>query len=201
MASHAGKLLDQLIARWQPIAIALLGIIVLNVALHVGYIRSYVKRSGDAESIVASEHQRIARIQGEVLGLERLTSKLACTRSDVERVFNETLSSKEKRLTAIQRELRLLARERRMDPDSIAYSAGSIRQTELVRLKIAFPLEGPYETLESFIASVEASKNFLIVEEVSMQASEGSALKLSISIVTYFQAPLTNEPSLLKTGA
>ena len=116
-------------------------------------------------------------------------------------MFNETLSSKEKRLSAIQRELRLLAHERHMDPEAISYSVGSVRQTDLVRLEITFPLEGPYETLEGFIASVESSKNFLIVQDVSMQSTDGKSLQLSISIVTYFQAPVNNEPPLLKLGA
>ena len=201
MANPASSLLDHLHARWQSLAVILLAITLINATLYVSAIRPYVKTSGDAEAIVATERDRIARIQAEVIGLERITSKLACTRSDVERVFNETLSSKERRLTAIQRELRLLAHERHMDPEAISYSVGSVRQTDLVRLEITFPLEGPYETLEGFIASVESSKNFLIVQDVSMQSTDGKSLQLSISIVTYFQAPVNNEPPLLKLGA
>jgi len=195
----ATSLLDQLHARWQPLAVGLLAAIVLNGAAYFGFIRAYVKTSGDAEAIVASEQERLARIQSDVTGLERLTSKLACTRSDVERVFDETLSSKEKRLTAIQRELRLLAKERNLDPDLISYSAATVRQTDLVKLSIAFPLEGPYETLEGFIASVEESKNFLIVEDVSMQESQGKTLRLAISLVTYFQAPRMEIPPPVAT--
>ena len=201
MVKAATGILDQLHVRWQPLALALLAIIALNVAVYALFIRGYVKTSGDAEAIVASEQERLGRIQSEVLGLERITSKLACTRSDVERVFSETLSSKDKRLTAIQRELRMLARERNIDPDSISYAASELRQANLVRLSISFPLEGPYETLESFIDSVESSRNFLIVESVSMQESVGKTLRLSITLVTYFQPPGEDAPIVGTQGA
>lgn len=174
---------------WRSIALALAAIVALNVAAYAGFVRGVVRTSGDSEAILAKEQARVGGIRSEVGGLERVASKLACTRSDVERVFDETLSTKAERMTEVQRELRDLARARKIDPDAISYAATTVKDTGLVRFQISFPLEGAYATLEDFIKSVEASTNFLIVEDITMQEAEGANLVLSIQLVTYFQAP------------
>ena len=189
MADLRLGLLARIHDHWRPVALVLAAIVVLDVVAYVGFVRTMVRTSGDSEAILAKEQARVGGIRSEVSGLERVASKLACTRSDVERVFNETLSTKGERMTEVQRELRQLARARKIDPDAISYTANTVKDTGLVRFQISFPLDGAYATLEDFIKSVEASKNFLIVEDITMQASQGASLTLNIQLVTYFQAP------------
>jgi Tfp pilus assembly protein PilO len=181
--------LDFLHERWKPISLVLLAVSILDLAAYLGVIRGIVRTSGNSEVVLATEQAKADKARDEVVGLERITSKLACTRSDVERVFDQTLSYKNDRMTRIQREVRDLARAHQLDPDQISYSTSPLKDTGLVRFQISFPLDGRYVTLQDFIKEVEQSPNFLIVDSVNMQESLGQDLKLQIRLVTYFQAP------------
>jgi Tfp pilus assembly protein PilO len=182
--------LSAIFDRWRPLAIVLGSVVVANVLLHVFVIRRSVQVSGGREAILQSEQERVGKVREELAQLERTASKLACVESDVDTVFERTLSSKGERMTAIQREIRKLARDKRLDPERISYTVSAVRDTGLVRFGISFPLEGPYATLQDFIEEVEASENFLIVQDITLdETQQGPNLKLQIELVTYFQAP------------
>jgi Tfp pilus assembly protein PilO len=188
VAERVPRRLQELLDRWKPVSAALAAVVVANVLLHVFVIRQSVQVSGGREAILSTEQQRVAKVRAELRELERTASKLACAESDAAQVFDVMLSSKLERMTAIQRELRKLASDKGLDPNRISYEVSPLKETGLVRFGISFPLEGQYETLQAFIESVEASKNVLIVENISMSESQGTTLKLQIRLVTYFQS-------------
>jgi Tfp pilus assembly protein PilO len=175
--------------RWKPLSIALAAIVVANVLVHVFVIRRSVEGSGDREAILRTHRAEVAKAREELVQLERTASKLACVESDVDEVFERMLSSKAERMTAIQRELRQLARDRHLDPEAITYTASEVAGTGLVRFTASFPLTGSYETLRDFIGAVEASSNFLVVQDIGLSGQEGQTLSLDIRLATYFQSP------------
>lgn len=191
MAERPRRRFDEVLERWRPIAIALAGLVTVNVLLHVFVIRETVRVSGDREAILANERDRLGRQRAEVAELEATASKFACTSSDVEHVFEDVLSSKQQRMTAIQRELRRLARENRMDPERLSYTGSEVADTGLVQFGVSFPLSGPFEMLQHFIEDVESSPNFLIVSDISLTGdrSQGQNLRLQVRVATYFTAP------------
>lgn len=180
---------DRLLARWRPISVALAAIVVVDVAAHVLVMRRTGAVSGDRRLILLAAQQRTAGVRAETDALERTASKLACAESEVVHVFDDILSSKEERMTAIQREVRRLAQERNLDADRISYAASTVKDTGLVRFTISFPLKGDYATLQDFVRAVEASPNFLIVDNISLDEIQGEGLSLKVVLATYFQAP------------
>lgn len=189
VAERRRGLAESVLARWQPLALGLAALVILNVLAHVLVIRRTGAVSGDREVILRTARERLAGVRTEVDGLARTSSKLACTRSEIARVYDDLLSSKEERMTSIQREVRKLAVDRGLDPDRISYSPSEVKDTGLVRFTISFPLEGDYSTLEDFVNAVEDSENFLIIEQVSMVEADGRKLRLNVDLATYFQAP------------
>lgn len=189
MAERPPTRAERIHARWRPIAVTLAAIIVVNLLVHVLVLKRSGVVSGDRELILAAARERAATARNEALDLERTTSKLACARSEISRVFDDLLSSKSERMTAIQREVREMARSRGLDPDRITYNASPVKGTGLVRFTIRFPLQGAYETLEDFVRAAEDSPNFLIVDSVSIREGEGDRIRLEVELATYFQAP------------
>ena len=189
MAEKKAGLADRVLSHWQTIAMALAAVMIVNVLVHVLVIRRTGAVSGDREIILKSARERTETVRTEVDGLRRTAGQLACAHSDVEMVFDDLLSSKQERMTAIQREVRKLAKDRGLDPERISYSADPIKDTGLVRFTVSFPLEGEYATLQDFVKAVEESKNFLIVEQVHIDESNTNKLKLMVELATYFQAP------------
>lgn len=189
MAERRPTRAERLHARWRPIAITLAAIVVVNLLVHALVLKRSGVISGDRELILKAARERTATARNEALDLERTTSKLACARSEISRVFDDLLSSKTERMTSIQREVREMARSRGLDPNRITYGATPVKGTSLVRFTIQFPLEGPYETLEDFVRAAEDSPNFLIVDSVSIHEGAGERLLLGVELATYFQAP------------
>ncbi len=189
MAERKRSLFDRLLGAWRQVAIVLAAVIAVNVLLHVLVIRRTGAVSGDREMILAAARERLRDARAEANGHARTAAKLACAKSDVAHVFDELLSSKEERMTAIQRQVRELATERGLDPARISYNATEVKDTGLVRFTISFPLQGKYSTLEDFVKAVEESPNFLIVDNISMDENQGADLRLQVQLATYFQAP------------
>lgn len=180
-----------LLRHWRLLA-AVLGVVVLaNILVHLFVIRKLVSVSGDREAIVANETRRVAAIAEEIRALETTASVVACSRSDVTHVFEDMLSSKQARMTAILRELRKLAVDMRVEPGRLTISRSELEDSGLVRFQVSFAFEAPYATLRRFIEKIEASENFLIIEQVSLvgERGAGSALRLQIRVMTFFMAP------------
>lgn len=180
-----------LVRRWRPVAALLATVIVVNVLLHVFVIREDVRISGDREAILASERERLGRLEAEIAGLERTVSKVACTRSDEEHVFRDLLSGKSTRMIAVLRELTQLAEEMKVEPGRLSFSRTVTKDSGLVRFSAAFSFDAPYRVLHEFIERIESSDNFLFIEQVSLSEARGSAddLRLQIRVGTWFQGP------------
>lgn len=101
------------------------------------------------------------------------------------------LGSQADRMTSIQKEIRGIAGEFRIDPEAIDYSPVEIQGTDLTSFQITIPLVGGYPNLRQFINRVEKSQHLLIVDEVQLTgAREGGAmLSLTIKISTCFRSP------------
>ena len=176
---------------WRVISALLLLVVVANVLLHVLVIRKDVRVSGDREAILAAEGARLAELEREIAGLERTVSKVACTRSDEERVFSELLSGKSARMTAVLRELTQLAAEMRVEPGRLAFQRARSETSGLVRFSASFAFDAPYRVLHEFIERIESSPNFLFIEQVGLTGTRTAAedLRLQIRVATWFQGP------------
>jgi Tfp pilus assembly protein PilO len=179
------------IAHGRTLALVLAGVIAANVIVDLALVRRMVRVSGDREAILADRRTEVGATALGVAALEKTVSKIACTRADLRDVFERQLSSKDDRLTAILREVRKLAKDNRMDPQSLQFNAQDLRERGLVRFAISFPLEGTYATLREFIGQVEGSPNFLLIQDVLLdeQQSQGQNLRMQVRVETYFQDP------------
>lgn len=109
----------------------------------------------------------------------------------LEAFFNERVGTQTERMTGVQKEIRAIASQFRIDPASIDYQPSEVRDSDLVRFQITLPLTGGYANLRQFISRVERSEYLLIVDSIELAGSRegGAMLSLSIRIATYFRAP------------
>jgi hypothetical protein len=180
-----------LIGHWRPVAAVFAATIVVNVLLHLFVVREDVRMSGDREAILAAERARLASLNRDISTLEHTVSKVACVRSDERHVFDELLSGKSSRMTAVLRELSQLAKEMRVEPGRLTFSQLLVEDSGLVRFAASFSFEAPYLTLHEFIERIEASPNFLFIEQVGLDGGRGQGgdLRLQIRVATWFQGP------------
>ena len=105
--------------------------------------------------------------------------------------YGERLGTQAERMTAIQKEIRAIAGEFRIDPDSIDYHPEAVERSDLTRFQITIPLVGGYPNLRQFINRVESSPRLFIVDSIELAGSRegGAMLSLTIRISTYFRSP------------
>ena len=137
-----------------------------------------------ALSNLKTAEQRDAAMRGLVRRYDEEVGRL-------EEFYANRLGTKAERLTSIQKEVRTIATEFRIDPNSIDYHPEKLEKTDLVRFQMNVPLEGGYPNLRQFISRVESSKHLLTVDSVELTGSQGGGamLSLTIRISAYFRDP------------
>ena len=106
--------------------------------------------------------------------------------------FDRRLGKQIETMTAIQQEIRSMAVQFRIDPDSIDYRPAKVEGTDLTRFQITIPLVGGYPNLRQFINELESSARLFIIDSIELTGARGGGvmLSLTIRISTYFRAPL-----------
>ena len=137
---------------------------------------------GAMERRLDSERRAAGRLEDRLARLERQKGNLT-------QFYDVILAEKIARMTAIQREIRALAGQFQVNPESVSYSPNWLGLDELVQFDISFPLRGSYENLRQFVSRVESSEYFLILDDISLSDSRegGVVLSLTIRMHTYFK--------------
>ncbi|MCZ6696702.1 MAG: GspMb/PilO family protein [Acidobacteria bacterium] len=124
--------------------------------------------------------------------IERMNQLIQAYDEEVVRLddfFENRLGTQRSRMTAIQREVRAIAREFRIDPESLDYVTSEVEGTDLIRFQVTIPLTGGYPNLRHFLNRIESSQHLLTVDSVELTGSRegGAMLSLTVKMATYFK--------------
>lgn len=163
----------------------------LNVAFYAFFVGPAVQEYDRLRVSSEPRFEQLEQRRGQVEGREAYLTAVKQAQSDLERLHQEVLSTREQRMVEVQLELARLAEQFAINLDSITYHNQVLGGEELDRLEMVVPLLGGYANLRRFLQSVESSDKFLVVERVALvQGKEGGAmLQLNITLATYFTAP------------
>jgi Tfp pilus assembly protein PilO len=145
----------------------------------------------------------LADRQAQVEAREEYGDALDQAKLDLERLRDEVLSTRRKRMIAIQLEVDDLAREFNITAERISHDNEILEDEGLERYAMVVPLTGGYRNLRNFIRAVENSDEFLVVERVALARGQegGVLLQLNITLATYFDLPEIGEPGGRRRGA
>ena len=174
----------------------ILGVVaVLNLVLYITLNLPRMHRQVVEERRVSDLTQNLAEVSRRVALMKDLDQRFETEKTKVDTFYNDILGAKDTRMIEIQREVRAIAASLGMDPETIAYQPEILDKVGLISFNINVPLAGDYRNLRQFINKIEKSKNFLIVESVSLGGAKdgGALLDLNIRLSTYFEAPELRE--------
>lgn len=105
--------------------------------------------------------------------------------------YGNRLGTQAERMTTIQKQIRTIAAEFKIDPESIDYNPAPVEGTDLTEFQITIPLVGGYQNLRQFISRIESSEQLLIFDSIELAGSRegGLMLSLTIKISTFFRSP------------
>jgi Tfp pilus assembly protein PilO len=89
-----------------------------------------------------------------------------------------------------------LAAKSRLDFERRKYEPVVERGSNLTRLKVTMDLAGSYADIRDFIHEIEASPEFVVIDDVGLTEGVQSAdsLRLTLQLSTYFRTTETTEP-------
>jgi len=160
---------------------------------------------------------RRAQIRSQIDGFEaelaRLDGLLEATSSDrdqvveLERRFShlyvDVFGDLNDRLTDILRAVGSATRNAGLLPDSFTYSANEDRGTGFIRFGVQFSVVGEYRQIRQMLAELQASPEFLVVENLSLSGDEDPVsreLSMTVSIATYLAEADTQQLRRLTGG-
>jgi Tfp pilus assembly protein PilO len=173
---------------WKIVAV-LGGLLALNLAFYLLFnlprlnaLQNLAQAGAEASRGLMTAARRIADMKVLVARYDDETGRL-------DDFYTSLLSTQAERMITIQKEIRTIATEFRIDPESIDYTSED--KGGLTRFQIAIPMTGGYPNLRQFINRVETSPHLLVIDAVELTGSRegGAMLSLTIRMSTYFRSP------------
>jgi hypothetical protein len=143
---------------------------------------------------MASGERGVSRLEERLAELvaerEQLEAVAAAAQRNEERLvefYGQRLGTQGERLTSILSEVRTLARQAGLDPQSYQYPDEAVEDLGLVERSIVFAVDGSWQELRRFIRLLEQSQSFLVLQEISLSGkSRGEDLRIALTLSTLF---------------
>jgi Tfp pilus assembly protein PilO len=187
--SHGMALVRRAATEHRPVILTLVAGLAVNLVAYgiVVYplaqrVANVTQRDSAAERALAQAKADYAQASGTLSGKARASTELTTFYNDV---LPKDLSGA-RRLTYLR--LAQLARESNLRFESGSYKPEEERDSTLTRLKIQLVLGGSYADIRTFIHSLEASPEFVVIDNVELaEGAEGGNLAVTLELSTYYR--------------
>lgn len=196
-----------MIWREKRILLIVLGLLLAaNAIFFFTYRVQYQTRLTDLDERLATADQQLAASRASRLMAERQYQSYVQIERDVQAVFDEHWSTEDARLTLMLAEIKRLAGASSLEPrtyafdrrkvENVASASGRSRKADVgaTQVGVSFTVEGTYEQARRLINLLELSQQFVIIDEISLQASAAQALTLSLHVKTLFRDTAPAKP-------
>ena len=175
---------------WRVLAVLGL-LLVLNVGFYIFLNLPRLQALADLTSGRDEGRRALKDITRSCEAMQDLVTRYDAETARLQQFYTERVGTQVERMTRIQENIRAIATEFRIAPESIDYNTDDVEGSDLTRFQITIPLVGGYPNLRHFINRVETSKNLAIIDSIELAGSRegGQMLSLTIRISTYFRVP------------
>jgi hypothetical protein len=131
---------------------------------------------------------RLALIQSEniVKELSDRLEKIKITNESIKKFYINELKNRTEGIVGLRKELAELLKQINIFKIDINYSNTPIEKYNLHEVSVILPIEGNYINIRKFINLIENSKNFMVINGISLAESK-QQLKLDIKLSAYFK--------------
>lgn len=171
------------------IGIAAGGALLLNGAVYFAYTlpRSLQQRS--LTSRVETLRKELELERRRVGGLRERTLAIQGNEKDASDFYLKTIGPKGTSMVPILRGIEALAVEQGVRIGGQTFHWDTVKGANLERLVTTLPVSGSYRQLSAFVQSLESSKHFLTVDQVSARSDQaGQEARLEMIVSCYFRA-------------
>jgi len=191
------SVIQRVIAEHRRVVYALIAGVVINFLVFGFFVyplqrdvANVEQRTRAAEEALAAAQADYARANGALTGKDRALKELDTFYSSV---LAQDLTGA-RRLTFAR--LAQLAAKSQLDFERRKYEPVVERGSNLTRLKVTMDLAGSYADIRDFIHDIEASPEFVVIDDVGLMESvqNGDSVRLTLQLSTYFRTTETTKP-------
>lgn len=195
-----GEIWRQRLWVWLPALLFFL----LNAAAFSVYRLGYAGRVQSLEASLENRREELGKLEAESRQEEALLNRIRTNQADRARLY-QMFSTRSRRLTSVNTEVKSLARKAGLNPRAFNYGEEEVEQYGLIKRSFSFGVEGTYVELRQFINLLELSPSFLTLEDVTLAegtGDEGPDLRMTLMLSTLFTQPTGDVPQAASfTGA
>ena len=159
---------------------------------------SYQSRLDDREADLSQKQAELDQAHLARVRAERTYQSYRQIERDVQRVFDEHWSTQTERFTMLVGEVKRLAEASNMVPASYGFTRVAVKDEPQAgkrskaviganEVGITFGVEGTYEQVRRLINLLELSRQFVIIDQISLAQAEGQNLTLNLRLKTLFR--------------
>jgi hypothetical protein len=187
-----------MIWRERRVLLIILGLLLLaNAFYFFTYRVSYQSRLQDREEELAQKEAELDQAHTARLTAERTYQSYRQIERDVKQIYDEHWATQTERLTLLIAEVKRLAEASSMTPAAYGFSRVAVSDADpghrkrlaigATEVGITFSVEGTYEQVRRLINLLELSRQFVIIDRISLAAREGQTLTLDLGLKTLFR--------------
>ena len=180
--------------REKRLLLAILGVLLAaNTLFFFTYRLQYEQRLKDLDDRREQAEARLNTQHASRLQAERRLVAYRNISRDVQDIYTRQWSTENERLTALIAEVKRLAVASELVPKSISYSreqpktAGARSRTAAETVTIAFSVQGNYQQVRRLINLFELSRQFIIINQITLASSQDQLLTLNLQLETLFR--------------
>lgn len=182
-----------MIWREKQILLIALGILLLvNTIFFFTYRVQYESRLEALDARRDQDRARLAEARSTRIAAEQQVAAYRKIENDVQRVFTELWSTEGARLTSLITEVKRLSVAANLVPPSTSYTRGDPRGKRgaplgATEVGISFAVNGSYQQIRRLINMLELSRQFIIIDRLDLNTTDGERLTMNIHIKTLFR--------------
>ena len=177
----------------------LLGVLLLgNVVFFMTYRVQYQSRLDEMDARLAAAEEQLERSRQARADAEAKLQAYKKVERDVAAIFDEHWSTRPRRLTLLITEVKRLADASNAIPRTYTFARTEVQASSHTaqarriavgaeEVSITFSVDASYDQVRRLINLIELSQQFMIIEGISLSASDEAKLSLSIRLKTLFR--------------
>ncbi|HEX8617387.1 MAG TPA: GspMb/PilO family protein [Thermoanaerobaculia bacterium] len=187
-----------MIWREKRILLIILGVLLAaNTMFFFTYRVRYQSRLDDLDARLEAAETSLMQARAARLTTERQIAGYRKVESDIAEVFDQHWSTQTKRFTAVVGEVKQLAIASSLNPQAYSFEraeaetrGSSGRRTEGVgatEVGMSFTVAGSYQQIRRLINLLELSRQFVIIDRISLTTAQDQMLTLNLHLKTLFR--------------
>ena len=171
--------------KWVGAAVALLLLADLGLAVLL------VQLSRQSPDGMRLERDRLARqeqlLKADVARGQKIQVSLPQVGKDCDDFYRQSFLDATTGYSAVETDLGGIAAKAGLKTSGLTFKATPVKDRGVTEISISTSVEGDYPTVIQFVNGLERSKNFYLLNNLSLTSAMGGRIKLQLELHTYFR--------------